>query len=93
MRILVNYIHRDGWWVHAIAEDASTPIGEYVSVKDEATLIRLLRYVGATDADIDLVHEDIRRGSRGGIWIDLEPGRRNLLRIRQPWSGEARLAG
>jgi hypothetical protein len=93
VRILANYMHRDGWWVHAIAEDASTPIGEYVSVKDEATLIRLLRYVGATDADIDLVHEDIRRGSRGGIWIELLVGRRNLLHIRQPWCELAGLAG
>ena len=56
-------------------------------------LIRLLRYVGATDTDIDLVHDDIRRWNRGGVPIELAPGRKNLLRIRQPWCDQAGLAG
>ena len=46
---------------------------------------RLLRYVGATDADIDQVHENVRRWSRGGVWIELAPGRKNLLKIRAPF--------
>jgi hypothetical protein len=93
VRILVNFMHRDVWHVHSIAEDARTPVGQYVSVTDEATLIRLLRYVGATEENIEQVREDIRRWNRGGVWIELTPGRKNLLRIRLPWSDQARLAG
>jgi hypothetical protein len=93
MRILVNYQHRDSWFVHAISEDTQTPISPILPVRDQATLIRLLRYVGATEENIEQAHEDIRRWNRGGVWIELAPGRKNLLRIRRPWSVEARLAG
>jgi hypothetical protein len=51
----------------------------------------LLRYVGATDVNIDQLNTKITSWSRGGVWINLTPGRRNLLRIRQPWSDLARL--
>jgi hypothetical protein len=39
------------------------------------------------------VNAKIGRWSRGSTWIELEPGRRNLLRIRRPWSELADLAG
>jgi hypothetical protein len=55
-------------------------------VRDQATLIRLLGYVGATDAEIEKVNESIRRWSRGTVEIHLEPGRKNLLRIRPPFN-------
>ena len=51
-----------------------------------ATLIRVLRYVGATDAELEKVDERIREWSRGSVFIGLTPGSRNLLRIRPPWS-------
>jgi hypothetical protein len=93
-RILVNYtLRRDTWYVHAIADDGFTLISPTLPVGDQATLIRLLRYVGATDSDIDDVNGKIGYESRGSTWIDLMPGRRNLLRIQQPWSERAHLAG
>jgi hypothetical protein len=65
MRILVNLQDNDGWWIHCIAEDARTPISPFVSVASVQSLIRLLRYVGATEENIEEVREDIRRWNRG----------------------------
>jgi hypothetical protein len=94
MRVLINFmLLRDVWHVHCITEDARTPISPFRTVRDQATLIRLLRYVGATDANIEEVHERIRKWSRGSVYVDLVPGRENLLRIRRPWSAEAHLVG
>jgi hypothetical protein len=93
-RILVNYVLRqETWFVHVIADDGFTLISPTLPVGDRATLIRLLRYVGAGESEIDDVNEKIGYESRGSTWIDLVPGRRNLLRIQHPWSERARLAG
>jgi hypothetical protein len=87
MRVLVNFmLRKETWFVHAITEDAKTPISPILTIRELDTLIRLLRYIGAGDAEIDHVQEDIRRWSRGGVWIELTPGNQNLLRIRRPWS-------
>jgi hypothetical protein len=94
VRVLVNYmLRKETWFVHAITEDARTPISPILEVRELNTLTRLLRYIGAGDAEIDHVQGDIRRWSRGGVWIELTPGHQNLLRIRRPWSELARLAG
>jgi hypothetical protein len=89
MRILVNFMLRgEVWHIHAVSEDAKTPISPFRQVRDQATLIRLLRYVGASDAEIEEVHTRIRQWSRGGVFLDLAPGRRNLLKIRPPWNAD-----
>ena len=72
--------------MHSVADDSKTAISPILPVSDQPTLIRLLRYVGATDAEIKEVDERIRQWSRGSVFISLAPGRRNLLRIRPPWS-------
>lgn len=74
--------------VSTLAEDARTSIGPYVTVAIKETLLRLFRHVGVCDAEIEEAEADIRRWSRGSIWIDLTPGRKNLLRLRKPWSDE-----
>jgi hypothetical protein len=81
-------MERDAWLVHCLAENAKTPISPYVRVASQGMLIRLLRYVGASDSDIAEVEEKIRRWSRGSIDIDLADGRRNLLKIRPPFNGK-----
>jgi hypothetical protein len=89
MRILVNYmLRKDTWFVHAVGEDARIPISPILPVRDQATLIRLLRYVGAGDAEIEEVNVNINRWLRGSTWIELVPGRKNLLRIWRPWSDQ-----
>jgi hypothetical protein len=92
MRVLVNFQHNDVWWAHCIAEDARTPITPFVSVASEESLIRLLGNVGATDSDIASVREDIRRWNRGSVFVELVPGRKNLLRIRLPWAEQLDLS-
>lgn len=87
MRVMVNFMLRgEKWLVHSIADDSKTPISPILPVSDQSTLIRLLRYVGATDVELEEVHERIRKWSRGSVFISLAPGRKNLLRIRPPWS-------
>jgi hypothetical protein len=76
MRVLVNFMRRDVWQVHCIAEDSKTPISLFRTVRHQATLTRLLRYVGADDAEIEQANDCIRKWSRGGVRIELEPGAR-----------------
>lgn len=86
MRVMVNFTLRDCWSVHCVSEDALTCVSPTLLVSDQPTLIRLLRYVGATDAELKKVDERIRDWGRGSVIISLAPGRRNLLRIQPPWS-------
>jgi hypothetical protein len=48
MRILVNFMHRDGWSVHCLAPDCKTLVSQWVTVCTEETLLRLLKASGAT---------------------------------------------
>jgi hypothetical protein len=48
VRILVNFMHRDGWSVHCLAEDAKTVISPILHIAEEGTLLRLMRASGAT---------------------------------------------
>jgi hypothetical protein len=48
LRILVNYMNRDGWSVHYVAPDCQTLISQWVTVRTEETLLRLLKASGAT---------------------------------------------
>jgi hypothetical protein len=47
-----------------------------VRVASEESLIRLLRYVGATDAEIEEVQECIRRWGRGASELSSVPAAR-----------------
>ena len=90
VRLLVNYtLRKETWFVHAIADDERTSISPILPVPDQVTLIRLLRYIGAGDSEIDEVDKNIGLWSRGSTWINLVSGRRNLLRIQLPWSDKA----
>jgi len=62
VRIIINFQSRLGVWaVHCLLEGARTPISAFVTMKSYDTLMRLLRYVGATDAVIAEVERDHRR--------------------------------
>ncbi len=82
MRILVNFMHRDGWSVHCLAEDARTPISPFVNMEKQSTMLRLLRASGATDEDIASLEADIRRWNRGSVWINVAEQGKKLLRLR-----------
>lgn len=74
-------MHRDGWGVHTLAEDARTPIGPWLKVAGESTLLRLLRACGATDESIEQVKADIRQWGRGCVWLDVSETGKELLRL------------
>jgi len=54
-RIVVNFMHRDIWSVHCLAEDCKTPISGWTDVASTETLMRLLHYLGATPEELEHV--------------------------------------
>lgn len=92
MRVIVHFQLRGDWWLHCSLEDACTAISPWIRVRvadppdRQATLYKLLRYVGADDEAMAEVEKNIRWWHRGSVHITLTPGRRNLLRIRPPWN-------
>ena|ERR1700733_988250 len=82
VRILVNFMHRDGWSVHCLAADARTLISGWVMVRTNETLLRLLKASGATTAQMDEIADDMRRMGRGSTFIEVNDVGYKLLRIR-----------
>jgi hypothetical protein len=80
--IFLNFIQRNGYAVQAIAADHRTSLGPFVPVQSAETLRRLLAYLGATTAQVADVDSAIHRWGQGTIRFTLQPGRKNLLRIR-----------
>ena len=81
MRVIVNFQHRKGWNIHTMAEDCRTRLGPYRDVASEETLLRLFRYLGASEEAMQEAENDLRRWSRGGIHIDVPEDRLRLLDI------------
>jgi hypothetical protein len=81
LTVIVNFMHRDGWSVHCLAEDAKTSISPFLTVKQYSTLIRLLRACGASDEKIVEVERDMARWGRGSSWLVVNEQGRKLLRI------------
>jgi hypothetical protein len=83
MRILVNFMNRDGWSVHCMAPDCRTLISQWVTVRTEETLLRLLKASSATTAQMEEIERDIARWVRGSTLIDVNETGLRLLRIGQ----------
>ncbi len=81
MRILVNFMQRDGWSVHCLAPDSKTLISGWVTVRTEETLLRPLKASGATPAEMGEIERDIRRWGRASTFSDINETGRRLLRI------------
>jgi hypothetical protein len=82
VRILVNFMHRDGWSVHCIGPNHQTQTSPWLDVASEGTLLRLLRAAGATEDTMAEVEADIRRWNRGSVWIDVSEQGKKLLRLK-----------
>jgi len=91
VRIIVNFISRDGISIHCIAEDAKIVVSGWTNLPDHATLEKALRYVGATDSEIEEARADLRRWSHGGVHITLTPGRKNLLKFKGQYANRVAL--
>jgi hypothetical protein len=82
VRILVNFMHRNGWSIHCLADDARTVIGPRLDMAKEATMLRLLRASGATDENMEEIEQKMARMGRGSVWIDVTDEGKRLLRLR-----------
>lgn len=60
MRILPNFMFRDGWFIHCLAPDCRTPVSRWPSVRSDETLLRLFGASGATPAQMDEIADDMR---------------------------------
>jgi hypothetical protein len=76
MRALMNFQERDGWWIHIIAADCRTVLLSFRRVRDQETLLRIVRKL---HGDPELAEHDIRRWGRGSVWIDPSPEQRKTL--------------
>jgi hypothetical protein len=81
MRILVNFMNRDGWSVRCMAPDCQTLISQWGTVRTEETLLRLLKANGATTAQMKEIERDIALWGRGSTLIDVNETGLRLLRI------------
>ena len=79
MRALMNFMHRDGWSFHIIAEDCKTVLVGYRSVLNEETLLSMIARMGGS---VEVAKQDIRRWGRGSVWIDLSPAQCKYFGIK-----------
>jgi hypothetical protein len=82
VRILVNFMYRNGWSIHCLAEDAKTPISPLLKIAQQSTMLRLLRASGATDANMEEIEQKMARLGRGSVWIDVTDEGKKLLRLQ-----------
>ena len=81
MRILLNFMNRDGWSVHCLAPDCKTLVSQWITVRTDETLLRLFKASGATPTQMDEIERDIKRWGRGSTLLDVNETGRLLLRI------------
>ena len=78
MRALMNFMHRDGWSFHIIAEDCKTVLVGYRGVVNEETLLRMIARMGGS---VEVAKQNIRRWGRGSVWINPSPAQCKALGI------------
>jgi hypothetical protein len=86
VRVLVKCEYQNHWHIHCVAEDGKTIISNTSRIADEEAMIYLLRYIGATEENIGSLQKEIASHRKGTIAIDLSHRRKNLLRVKRPWS-------
>ena len=82
MRIRVNFMFRGTWSVHCVAADGKTPISQWLTIRKEETLLRLLVASGATPEQMEEVERDIKQWGGGSALIGVTETGRLLLRIK-----------
>jgi hypothetical protein len=81
MRIRVNFMFRDTWSVHCVAADGKTPISQWLTIRKDETLLRLLVASGATPEQMEEVERDMKQRGGGSTLIEVNETGRQLLRI------------
>jgi hypothetical protein len=72
---------RGGTAAHALHVDHKTALGPWITFASDETLEKALRYLGATDGQLDAHRDQMRKCGQGSSNIRLLPNRKNLLRI------------
>lgn len=80
--IFVRFITTDGCSVQAVDLNLDRPLGPRVSVTSPEVLRRLLAYLGAMPEALREFDRSNQSHGKGNVRITLEPGRKNLLRLR-----------
>ena len=80
--ILVTAIYRDRWFTQALMPDCCTVAASFQYFASFETMLKALRYVGATEAEIAELLDELRGKSHGSLWMTPAPGRKNLLGLR-----------
>lgn len=79
--IILCFIPRHGYNVHALHVDCTTVLGPWVAVASDETLLRLMAYLGATPEQLAAHQRDQKAWGQGSSNMRLLPHRKNLLKI------------
>jgi hypothetical protein len=88
-RVLVNVAERD-WAVHFIGPDGRTRIGPWLLLENDAAVVKILRWCGASDEDVEDYHCDMHRWGHSSVDINLSDSKLAALVARGrgwPWNG------
>lgn len=72
---------KSGTIAHALHVDCKTALGPWIKFQSAETLEKTLRYLGATDEQIEEHRATMRQTGQGSSNIRLLPNRKNLLKI------------
>jgi hypothetical protein len=72
---------RSGTIAHALHIDHKTALGPWIKFQSAETLEKALRYLGATDAQVQAHQQTVEQTGQGSSHIRLLPNRKNLLKI------------
>ena len=81
--IFVRFTTAGGCSVQAMDLDLDRPLGPRVPVTSAEVLRRLLAYLGALPEALREFDRSHQIYGKGNVRITLEPGRKNLLRLRE----------
>jgi hypothetical protein len=79
--IILCFVPRNGYNVHALHIDAKTVLGPWVHVASHETVLRMMEYLGATKEQLATHCEHQRYWAQGSSKMRLLPNKRNLLKI------------
>lgn len=81
--IFIRFITSNGCSVQAVDLNLDRPLGPRVPVTNPEVLRRLLVYLGALPEALREYDRSHQSHGKGNVRITLEPGRKNLLRLKQ----------
>lgn len=92
MRVYVFVMLCGRWFTQVLlAEDMRTSISSFRYFDSFETVVKTVRYLGATDEEVNKLLERTDEIGRGSCTFTLLPGRKNLLGVKPEWLLKASL--